>query len=446
MRKLASIVAGRRSKWLVFGVWVLAVFVVFSAKLPSKLSDKTTDATESFLPSSAESTQVVRDLEHQFPQGQTDTGLVVYKNAGGLTPANKARIAADAKAIQAAGSNKINLVEPPAVPFAAPGQGSPGALVSKDGTVAVMVLTTPTNFDKEGDWGKAVRDITDKNTGDMQVNVTGNLGFSADAKDVFSNIDTKLLLATVTLVLVLLGAIYRSALIAITPLIVVFFAYSIAQGLIYAYADSGATVSKNSTSILIVLMFGVGTDYCLLLVSRYREELRRIENKHDAMARAVRRAGPAILASGSTVALAMLVLALADNRGTSSLGPVAAIAVVSALCAGLTLLPALLTMFGRPGFWPRRRMVAYDPEHAADVHQGPWRRFGDRVLQRPAAALAGHRGPLLRGRARPPRLQGGLFEHQLLQALGRERLRLRRPPARVPGGDARTYDDPGAER
>ena len=153
------------------------------------------------------------------------------------------------------------------------------------------------------------------------------------------------------------------------------------------YADSGATVSTNSTSILIVLMFGVGTDYCLLLVSRYREELRRIEDKHDAMARAVRRAGPAILASGLTVTLAMLVLALADNRGTSSLGPVAAIAVLSALCAGLTLLPALLTMFGRPGFWPRRSMVAYDPEHASVVHQGPWRRFGDRVLQRPGAAL-----------------------------------------------------------
>jgi putative drug exporter of the RND superfamily len=387
LRGLASIVAGRRTKWLILAVWLVAVFAVFSAKLPSKLSDKTTDSTESFLPSSAESTQVVRDLEHQFPQGQTDTGLVVYKNATGLTPADQARIAADARAIQAAGNDEIHLVEPPAVPFERGAHNSPGALVSKDGTVAVMVLTTPTNFDKEGDWGKAVRDITDKNTGDMQVYVTGNLGFSADAKDVFSNIDTKLLLATVALVLILLGAIYRSVMIAITPLIVVFFAYSIAQGLIYAYADSGATVSTNSTSILIVLMFGVGTDYCLLLVSRYREELRRIEDKHDAMARAVRRAGPAILASGLTVTLAMLVLALADNRGTSSLGPVAAIAVLSALCAGLTLLPALLTMFGRPGFWPRRSMVTYDPEHASDVHQGPWRRFGDKVLRRPGMAL-----------------------------------------------------------
>ena len=190
MRGLASIVAGRRTKWVILAAWLVAVFAVFSAKLPSKLSDKTTDSTESFLPSSAESTQVVRDLEHQFPQGQTDTGLVVYKNAAGLTPANQTRIAADARAIEAAGNDKIHLVQPPAVPFERGPHNSPGALVSKDGTVAVMVLTTPTNFDKEGDWGKAVRDITDKNTGDMQVYVTGNLGFSADAKVILQAMKT----------------------------------------------------------------------------------------------------------------------------------------------------------------------------------------------------------------------------------------------------------------
>jgi RND superfamily putative drug exporter len=382
LRRLASIVTGRRSKWAVLAIWLVAVFAVFP--LGSKLSDQTTDSTESFLPASAESTEVVRRLEHDFPQGETDTGIVVYRNPQGLTPANKQRILADAQAIQAAGPDKIHLVEPPITPFT---KDQSQALLSKDGTVATMVLTTPTNFDKEGDWGKAVRDITNKNTGDMQVHVTGNLGFSADAKDVFSNIDTKLLVATVVLVLVLLGAIYRSVLVAITPLIVVFFAYTVAQALIYAYAKSGATVSTNATSILIVLMFGVGTDYSLLLVSRYREELRRIEDKHQAMGRALRRTGPAIFASGMTVALAMLVLALADNKGTSALGPVFAIGVACALVAGLTLLPTLLTIFGRAGFWPRRAVVAYDPEHPSAGGQGPWRRFGDWVLQRPGAAL-----------------------------------------------------------
>jgi RND superfamily putative drug exporter len=137
-----------------------------------------------------------------------------------------------------------------------------------------------------------------------------------------------------------------------------------------------------------VLMFGVGTDYCLLLVSRYREELRRTDDKHAAMAHAVSRAGPEILASGLTVTVAMLVLLLADVGSTHTLGPVAAIGVCTSMVAGLTLLPALLTIGGRRGFWPRRRIVAYDPEAEGESARGLWRRFGDRVLQRPAAALA----------------------------------------------------------
>ena len=99
--------------------------------------------------------------------------------------------------------------------------------------------------------------------------------------------------------LVLLGAIYRAPLIALIPIVVVVLAYSVASGFIYLYAESGETVNSNSTSILVVLMFGVGTDYCLLLVSRYREELHRTADKHEAMQLALRRAGPALLASGS---------------------------------------------------------------------------------------------------------------------------------------------------
>jgi RND superfamily putative drug exporter len=346
------VVTGRRGKWLVLAIWLIAAFALFP--VGSKLSDVTSDDTESFLPASAESTEVVRLLDHDFPQGETDTAIVVYKRA------DQQKIASDAQRIQAAGKSKIDLVEAAQVPFA---PKSPPNLVSENGDVATAIYTTPTDFEKEADWGQAIRDITDTGTGGMQVFVTGGVGFATDAHDVFSNIDTKLLLATVLLVLVLLGAIYRSVLVALSPLIVVFFAYTVTQALVYALAKSGATVSSNSTSILIVLMFGVGTDYCLLLVSRYREELRRIEDKHEAMGRALRRAGPAIFASGMTVSLAMLTLTLADNKNTSSLGPVAAIAVFTAMVAGLTLLPTLLTIFGRRGFWPRRSVVAYDPEH-----------------------------------------------------------------------------------
>ncbi len=355
MKRLASIVAGRRSKWVVIAVWILAVIAM--QPLGSKLQDETTE------------------------------GLILYKRDGGLTPADQRKISADAEQIQSAGQDVIPLTQPPAVPFSASGRPNP-VQVSQNGDVAFTVLTVPTDFANAGKWGKSVREIIERDQLEgTTVLLTGDLGFSADAEEVFGSIDTKLLLATVVLVLVLLGAIYRAVLVAVSPLIVVFFAYTIAGGFIYLLAKSGETVSSNSTSILIVLMFGVGTDYCLLLVSRYRELLRTVEDKHDAMRQALTRSGPAILASGLTVTLAMLTLRLADSGNTSSLGPVAAIGVFSALVAGLTLLPALLTVFGRRGFWPRSSVVTYDPDQASTARQGVWRRVGDRVLQRPGTAL-----------------------------------------------------------
>ncbi len=381
MGALASFVSGRRTKWVVLVVWIVA----FAALMPvgSKLSDETTDDTASYLPQSAESTEVVDILDSEFPNGETTFGLIVYDRPGGLTAADKRKIAADAVQIKRA-HDKIPLTRPPTVPFA---PGAPPDLVSANGDVAYAVLTVPTNFDKAADWGKAVRDITSDQADGMKILLTGDLGFSTDAEEVFGDLDTKLLAATVLLVLVLLGLIYRAVLVALTPLLVVFFSYTVATAFVYLYAKSGASVSSNGTTILVVLMFGVGTDYSLLLVSRYREELRRIEDKHEAMHRALRRTGTTILASGLTVALAMLVLVLADTGLTSSLGPVAAIGVACAFVAGLTLLPALLTIFGRTGFWPRRALVECNPEDVSIARQGLWRRFGDKVLERPLAAL-----------------------------------------------------------
>src|SRR3954468_401271 len=379
MRHLAAFVAGRRGKWVVIAAWL--VLAVIFAPLGSKLADKTNDRTESFLPKDAESTKVVRLLDKQFPGGQTVTGLIVYHRPAGLTAQDRAKMVADAQAAQA----KLPLVGKPVVPFT---PGAPKELVAPKGDLAYTLVAVPDDQEKIGDWGKDLRDITGKGSGGLSVYVTGNLGFNADFKEVFGSLDTKLLLATILLVLVLLGAIYRSPLIALIPLVVVGFAYSVAQGLIYLYADSGATVSDNSTQIIVVLLFGIGTDYCLLLVSRYREELHHIEDKHEAMARAVRRAGPAILASGTTVCLAMLVLLVADTGFVHSLGPTCAIGVACVLLAGLTLMPALLAIVGRRGFWPRQGTVAYDPDHEFQRREGVWRRIGDRVLQRPAAALA----------------------------------------------------------
>ena len=388
MRALAAFVSGRRGKWVMLAIWV----VLFAALAPvgQKLSDVTRDDTTSFLPESAESTEVVHLLDDDFESGETTQGIIVYKRDGGLTPADKEKIVQDARALADLPDDELPLKAPAAVPFGRQGQGSGEAppQVSPDGDLAFTVLTVPTDNEQAPDWGKEIRDVTGDGAGGLEIFVTGEVGFAADSEEVFGELDTKLLAATVLLVLFLLGAIYRAVLVALTPLLVVFFAYSVATAFVYLYADAGHTVSSNGTTILIVLMFGVGTDYCLLLVSRYREELRRIEDKHDAMQRALGRTGPTILASGLTVSLAMLTLALADARLTSTLGPVAAIGVACGMVAGLTLLPALLTIFGRRGFWPRAGVVEYDPQHAAARRQGIWRRVGDRVLQRPAPALA----------------------------------------------------------
>ncbi|MEA2472697.1 MAG: putative drug exporter of the superfamily [Thermoleophilaceae bacterium] len=378
MRGLASFVTGRRTKWIVPVLWLLLVFGL--APLGAKLKDTVDDRFESFLPKKAESTTVAKLQRERFRSGQTAGGIVVYRRAGGLTAADRARIASDARRA----ASQLKLKGPPIVPFQ---RGSPKQLVSADHELAYSLLSFENNFKTLGKEGKKLRGIVGHGGGGLEVYVTGRVGFSADFEEIFGSVDTKLLFATVLLVLVLLGAIYRAPLIAIAPLLVVGFAYTVAQGLIYLYVKSGATVNSNGTQILVVLMFGVGTDYCLLLVSRYREELRSTEDKHEAMANALTRTGPAILASGLTVALTMLTLLVAHTGSVHSLGPVAAIGVTSVLLAAVTLLPALLTIFGRTGFWPRRRIVAFDPDHAIVERAGLWRRFGDRILKRPGLAL-----------------------------------------------------------
>jgi RND superfamily putative drug exporter len=379
MSALASFVSGRRTKWVVILLWIVGVIAL--SPLASKLGDATRDETASFLPEDAESTQVQELLKDRFPGGETTLGLIVYKREGGLTEADTAKIASDARRVDDA----IPVTQPAQVPFS---PDAPPGLVSENGEAAYTVVTVPLDFDRVADWGKETRDLVGDGGGALEVYVTGDLGLFADFEEVFGEIDTRLLLATVVLVLVLLGAIYRAPLIAIIPIVVVGLAYQVATGFIYLYADAGNNVNSNSTGILIVLMFGVGTDYCLLLVSRYREELHRVEDKHQAMARALRRAGPALLASGCTVIAAMLVLLLADTGSVNSLGPVSAIGVAAVLLAGLTLLPALLTAAGRRGFWPRSSAVACRPEVDLAERPGLWRRFGDRVLGRPGLALA----------------------------------------------------------
>ncbi len=193
--------------------------------------------------------------------------------------------------------------------------------------------------------------------------ITGGAGFSADAIEVFEGINGTLLLAAVSLVIFLLIVIYRSPMFFFIPLIAVMFAEILSRSLGYGISELGVTINGQSSSIMSVLVLGAGTDYALLLVARYREELHRTADKHEAMRTALASAGPAIFASALTVIAALLCLMLAKVNGTAGLGPIAAIGIACAALSMLTLLPALLTIFGRRAFWP---FVPHTPETAPD--------------------------------------------------------------------------------
>ena len=185
--------------------------------------------------------------------------------------------------------------------------------------------------------------------------VTGPGGYAAESAEAFAGIDGMLLAIAAGVVIVILLFTYRSPVLWILPLFSAGVALTVAQAVVYfAAKEADVTVNGQSASILTVLVFGAGTDYALLLVARYREELRRHEDRHEAMAFALHRAGPAIFASGATVVAGMLCLLLASLNSTSGLGPVSAIGIVVALAVMLTLLPALLVIFGRWIFWPKR--------------------------------------------------------------------------------------------
>ena len=204
------------------------------------------------------------------------------------------------------------------------------------------------------------------------------------------------------MVIVLLLLTYRSPMLWLLPILSAGVALTVAQAVIYLLTQhANLTVNGQSEGILVVLVIGASTDYALLLIARYREELRRHTDRHEAMAVALRRAGPAIIASGLTVVAGMLCLLAAESNDISGLGPVAAIGIAVGLIAMVTLLPAVLVIFGRWIFWPVRPGYGTpEPTSRGDLVPG---RPGHQPA--PADGVGGHRPAAGGGRGRDDRLQ-----------------------------------------
>jgi len=357
-----------RRRWLALGLFVLWLLVAgFAGPYSGKLADVQTNDNAAFLPKTAESTEV-NDLQRRFIDQETTPGIIVWERESGITAADRTLATQQLAEVRAV--PKVVSVTP--------------LIPSQDGrALQAVVQLAGTDGMELTDAANAVRDEVQGSDG-LSAYLTGPAGLLADLIAAFEGIDSTLLLVTGAVVIVILLLVYRSPVLWIFPLLSVGFGYALAGGLVYLLANKDVlTLNGQSQGILTVLVFGAGTDYALLIIARFREELRRHEDKYDAMRAALRGAGPAILASGVTVILGLLCLLFSDLSSNKSLGPVAALGIAATMAAMLTLLPALLALAGRRAFWP------FVPRYGSEATeaQGFWGRVA-RFVGRHARAVA----------------------------------------------------------
>lgn len=358
----------RAVPWVLLGLWIAVLAI--ASPFASKLADVQHDRAVDYLPASADSTQVAR-IQDRLPGGEATEMVVVYHRDSGLTAADKATAARQIERI--AGAHQLT--------------GRPQGVPSKDGTTLMypVASTEPGTDEKARDaLVDDVRDIA-HGEGGLSVDVGGPGALQTDAAEVYNALGGPLLYTTAGVVALLLILIYRSPVLWLVPLVVAGLADYLSMGVAYGVHQAfGTAVTGASSGIMTILVFGAGTDYALLLVSRYREELRRFERPYDAMAAALKGCGPAVLASSGTVAAGLLCLLAADLNSSRGMGPLGTVGILCALAAMLTLLPSVLVLLGRRVFWPLVPRYGSTPKARRSLFAA----MGSSAERRPLAVLA----------------------------------------------------------
>lgn len=384
-----------RSRWLVRLFALLVVLVWFGISgvggpLVGRLSEVQKNDNASFLPAQAESTEVMNEVA-RFSESEALPFILVMEGKGAVTPQQQQAAADFVRQLPGLRLPKLGgdhslgdyLTETPRV-----------AIPSKDGQALLLVVpvdakkaaepytdTTPL-FEAADELRAAAR--TAVAPSGLTTYVTGPGGITADLVTAFGGIDGILLLVALGVVFLILLVVYRSPILPFAVLITAVFGLALAALAIFPLArDEVIGLSGQSQGILSILVVGAATDYALLLVSRYKEELHDHDSTWVAMKRAWRGAVEPIVASGATVILGLLCLLLSDLGNTSGLGPVGAIGIAGALVSALTFLPAVLLLFGRSIFWPA--IPRLDHVHAQDKigTRGLWGRVASIVGQHP---------------------------------------------------------------
>ncbi|WP_431220373.1 MMPL family transporter [Leifsonia xyli] len=349
-----------------------------------KLSGVSSNDQAAFLPASAESTEV-QDWQKRFTDSGSIPAIVVVEADQTIPKSELATTYADL-------GTKLGEVDGVQAPPEGQTTSVAGPIPSQDG-LAVEYIVPISNTDEVKTVVADLRSVVDEAVpGGAKVWVTGPAGLTADLVNAFGGIDGILLLVAVAAVFVILLLVYRALLLPFLVLFTSIFALCAAIVFVYLFALWGwIKLSGQSQGILSILVIGAATDYSLLLVARYREALEQEPSRWVAILRAWKAAFEPIVASGATVILALLCLLFSDLNSNKSLGPIAAIGIVFSLFSALTLLPALLAIFGRASFWPFRPVVGGRPQKHADGVtisglegvRGLWRRVGGLIARRP---------------------------------------------------------------
>ncbi len=367
MDRIAGLVAGPRRKYAVLAAWLglVAVAVSFAGQVFAIVED----SFDTFLADGAESREVL-ELQRELLGSETSSVVVVYERRGGVTASDRALATAHASELR-----ERYVPQAPSLPVVPAADGE--ALLYR---IPISTASAQDAGDLLIDVVRDVRETVSPPDDGLDVFVTGPGATSADSVEVFEGLETTLLLAPVLVVTVLLLLIYRSPVLFLIPLLSVLLAYQVASAVMYGLAKTfDLTVNSLGAGVLGILVYALGTDYALLLISRYRQELRHHPDKHKAMRVALARSGPAILGSASTVAAGMLCFLLADQSAARALGPIGAVAAFGAVAAMTTLLPALLLVFGRWVFWPAVPRPEIEPRES----HGVWRNVASLVGRRP---------------------------------------------------------------
>ena len=371
MRRIITWSVRGRHPWIVIAIWIV---IAGALSMGPKLQSVTTNDASKGLSDKVESKRADALQQSAFADAKGTPVIVVYSADAPLTGADKAAVE-DGKAWLLSGEEPVN---------------SASVQYSEDGKGALVFASLNGNPGDEAfrDSIQQIRDHFGDTVAGMEVRVTGPGGLITDVYKIFLNADIKLLVGTVILVLVLLLLIYRSPVLPFVPLIAVGFGYFVAGGVLALLATAfDVTLSGQATSLMVILLFGAGTDYGLLLISRYREDLRREPDARTALATALGETWEAIAASGLTVTLAVLTLLFAQYGDYRSFAPVLGIGVFVTLIAGLTLMPALLAVLGRRAFWPRVPKLGDATSHRTWERVAEWVAAGPRRAAGIVAAI-----------------------------------------------------------